>query len=178
MTLKTIYLIRHATPDWERKDIPYHVPPGPPLTDLGLAEAEALGLYLKTAGVRCLYVSPLERTLHTAQIAARIAGADLIVDDRLREMPPGEPAQVVWERVAALVEQAIAEADGGPVGLVSHGGPVSVILEQMGVDRAMLKSQVFDHGNPIPPAGAWQMRQAGPDAAWQFALVFDPKTAL
>ena len=41
-----IYLIRHATPDWTRKDIPYHLPPGPPLIEQGLAEAQALAAFL------------------------------------------------------------------------------------------------------------------------------------
>ena len=153
MTFKTLYLMRHATPDWDRKDIPYHLPPGPPLTRLGLAEAAALGEFLKTTEVCKLYASPLERTLHTAQIAAQIAGIDFSVDERLKELQPGDTPKSVWDRVASMVEQAIAEASLAPVGLVSHGGPVGVILEQLGIDQAILKSRVFDHGNYIPPTG-------------------------
>ena len=37
--LPTVYLVRHATPDWSLKDIPYHLPPGPPLTSVGDKEA-------------------------------------------------------------------------------------------------------------------------------------------
>ena len=85
-----IYLIRHATPDWNRKDIPYHLPPGPPLVEKGEAEAGELGRFLAEVGVGHLYYSPLERCQHTAQIAGLIAGVVPIESPGLIEIQPGE----------------------------------------------------------------------------------------
>ena len=69
-----VYLIRHATPDWSRTDIRYDIPPGPPLTSQGEAEAQQLGEFLQTIPVKHIYASPLERTSRTAQIAAAALG--------------------------------------------------------------------------------------------------------
>ena len=57
-----LYLARHATPDWNMRDIRYDIPPGPPLVPQGEAEAAQLGEFLRQAGVVQIYVSPLVRT--------------------------------------------------------------------------------------------------------------------
>lgn len=182
MSHETIYLIRHATPDWERRDIVYHLPPGPPLTDQGRGEADALGAFLLAAGVRRLHTSPLERALHTARIAAGIAGAAVEVDDRLIEWQPTEGAERVHQRMWAAVD-ALRLQDGcakdgacSPVGLVSHGGPIGSLLLAFGMDAAMLEAQRrFDHANPVPPAGAWEAWRDSPEAPWQLRLAFIPQ---
>jgi phosphohistidine phosphatase SixA len=176
MALKTLYLIRHATPDWTRKDIPYHLPPGPPLTPLGLAEAQALGAFLRQAGVWKLYSSPMERAFHTAQIAAGIARAHLFVDEHLMEWQPGDTTDGVWSKLAGLVKQASMEAEQAPVGLVTHGAPVGAILHGLGMPFATLVSnRKFDHNNPLPTAGAWMAQQEQPDGPWRLELAFIPQ---
>ena len=67
LTTPIIYLARHATPDWSRTDLPYHLLPGPPLVPQGEAEAAELGRFLREAGVSRLYTSPLERARRTAE---------------------------------------------------------------------------------------------------------------
>ncbi len=179
MSSRTLYLIRHATPDWNRKDIPYHLPPGPPLTELGLAEAEALGVFLQSTGIARLYASPMERACHTAQIAADLSGAALQVDERLMEWQPGDTNDAVWGRLSSLVDQALAEAGDHPVGLVSHGAPVGVILLNLGLSsEGLARSRTFDHNNPLPPAGAWVAKQDQPGDPWQLELVFKPQVQL
>ena len=71
-----VILARHATPDWNRRDIPYDIPPGPELTPAGEREALALGEFLRAQGATRVYHSPLERTLRTASLAASVCGAD------------------------------------------------------------------------------------------------------
>ena len=109
----TAYLIRHATPDWNRTDLPYYLPPGPPLTAQGEDEARQLGRFLWEAGVRLIYASPLERAWRTAEIAAGIAGASLWQETNLAEWRPEEKADDVrarawpaWEHASALSQQA------------------------------------------------------------------------
>lgn len=172
-----VYLIRHATPDWSRKDLVYHLPPGPPLTEEGLAEAKALGGFLQQAGIRRLFASPLERCEHTARIAGEIAGVKLEVLPDLAEWRPGEVPATVRTRFWPLLEDAwrLAAVEG-PVGLVTHGGPISVLLEELGADPQelnRLKSK-FDHRNPLPPAGAWEVHCNGAGEGWKLRLAFTP----
>src|SRR5262245_53920522 len=68
--MNKIFLVRHASPDWDRKDIPYDIHPGPPLSTKGEREAEALADFLKGHGVEKVYYSPFERSAATAQIIA------------------------------------------------------------------------------------------------------------
>jgi broad specificity phosphatase PhoE len=170
-----IYLIRHGTPDWNRKDLPYYKIPGPPLTEQGKAEALALANFLKSAGVRLLVTSPLERTLHTAQIISQALDIPLLVDDRLMEWQPGETPADILDRARPVFEQALEDCAGlSPVGLVTHGGHVAVLLQMLGMDEKTLAAQRhFDYGNPLPPGAAWQVRRD--DGKWQLDLAFIPQ---
>ncbi len=176
--IPTVYLIRHATPDWSRTDIPYHIPPGPPLTAQGEGEAQQLGRFLWEAGVRLIYASPLERAWRTAEIAAGIAGASLWQELSLAEWRPEEKAEHVrarvwpaWEHASALSRQA------GPIALVTHGGPVGLLLEDLGLpprEIAEYKRQ-FDRNNPVPPAGAWKASRLAMATHWDLSLAFTPE---
>lgn len=172
-----VYLARHATPDWNRRDIPYDIPPGPPLTEQGEREASALGSYLLEQGVVKIYASPLVRTLHTAQIAAEICGASLIVAHEIAEWRRDEDEPTVLERVRPLWQRAGDESQEiGPIALVTHGGCVLAMLNHLRVDQAQINlyRNQFDHRNPLPPAGAWLTRQESFGVPWMAHLAFSP----
>jgi broad specificity phosphatase PhoE len=175
--IPNVFLIRHATPDWTRNDLVYHLPPGPPLTEQGRQEAQALGAFLLSQGVRQMRSSPLERCLTTAEIAAQICGITWQVDDSLIEMQPGETTESVVPRLWPIFEQAWREShQHGPIALVTHGGPVNALLQKLGLDAetmAQHKAQ-FDHANPLPPAGAWLVER-GEEDGWQLKLAFKPE---
>jgi probable phosphoglycerate mutase len=173
----TIYLIRHATPDWSRTDLPYHVPPGPPLTPQGEREAEQLGLYLREAGVAEIYASPLERCRRTAQIAAGLAGVSMQNEDGLAEWRPEEKSDDIHLRFRPVWEQARdASLESGAVALVTHGGPIALMLAELGLIPEALShyKKLFDRSNPLPPAGAWKAVQNG--SGWQLSLSFAPES--
>ena len=175
---QTIYLIRHATPDWTRTDIAYHLPPGPPLTEQGRQEAQALGAFLLASGVRLFYTSPLERCVHTTQIAAELGKASWQVDPGLIELAPGENAASILQRVKPVFERAcLASLEAGPVALITHGGTVNVLLPELGMDEKTLAEhkKIFDHANPLPPAGAWLAERQDGEAAWSLRLAFKPE---
>jgi len=174
--MATLYLARHANPDWARKDLPYHLPPGPPLTQQGQQEASALGVFLKQSGVTQIYTSPLERCLVTAQIAAAVANCAVKTLPELIEWQPGEEYGAIRVRLCAVFQMALTTSDGGgPVALVTHGGPIGCLLKELGMDDATLEQQrTFDHRNPLPPAGAWEVSRTSPDAPWVFRLAFIP----
>jgi len=177
LTNRAFYLIRHATPDWSRRDLPYHEPPGPPLTEEGQTEAEALGSYLSEIGVDCLYVSPLERCQHTARIVAEATGAALQVDHRLIEWQPDEePDDVQGRMLSFIAEIDMQGTHRNQIGLVTHGGPIAMLLSGLGMEDSTLKSwRKFDHANPVPPAGVWRAIKNNVDA-WELKLTFTPSS--
>ncbi len=174
----TLYLVRHATPDWSRTDIPYHLPPGPPLTPQGEADAAQLGEFLRDMGVRQLYHSPLERCARTAAIAGAVAGAQVTLDVRLAEILPQEkPAEILARVWPVWVQAGEACLNGAPLVLVTHGGPISTLLAELGLppkDMAHYKAR-FDRSNPVPPAGAWRAIRPTPEGPWSLDLAFTPQ---
>jgi broad specificity phosphatase PhoE len=174
----TVFLVRHATPDWSRTDIRYDIPPGPPLTAQGEAEAAKLGAFLQMVGVRKFYTSPLERTQRTAQIAAGAAQAAVVEADAIAEWRRGESETEVLARFtpfwASVWEESVVD---GPIALVTHGGPIRLMLEHLRLDRAAIDfyRKQFDRDNPAPPAGAWQVTRLHTKADWQMELAFTPQ---
>ena len=178
--VKKIMLIRHASPDWSRKDIPYDIPPGPPLSAKGEKEAELLAEFLRSQGVVKLYYSPFERTAKTAQIVASRNEIPCIEEKRLMEWRGAhEPEVQAKARMKAIFDEAVTEgAHIGPIGLVSHGGPIDVLLQELGMDKdelAVYKTK-FDTTNPLPPAGVWEVEWNDKRASWDLLLKFIPVT--
>ncbi len=176
--LPTVYLVRHATPDWSRTDLIYHLPPGPPLTAQGEAEAQQLGEFLRDMSAGQVLASPLERSLRTAEIAAGQAGAPWRIDARLAEWRPEETAVAVRARVWPAWQEANALCrELGPVVLVTHGGPIGVLLAELGLTSRQLAhyQQQFDRRNPVPPAGAWRAILPAPEGQWSLDLAFVPE---
>jgi broad specificity phosphatase PhoE len=174
----TVYLVRHATPDWARTDLRYDIPPGPPLTARGEEEAAQLGAFFRQAGVQRVYASPLERARRTAELAAAIAEADVSEEPAIAEWVRGESEVAVLERFLPLWAAACMESEeSGAVALVTHGGPIRLLLEHLKLDRAEIDfyRKQFDRDNPLPPAGVWQITRTHPDAAWRIELVFAPQ---
>jgi broad specificity phosphatase PhoE len=172
-----LYLIRHATPDWNRKDIPYFIPPGPPLNETGLEEAEMLANFFQFIGLKRIYTSPLERCLMTAKAISRQNEHLLQIEAGLSEHRPQESRVDVKKRLEPVFEKVIQEASRGPVALVTHGSPIEILLDQMGlpaVELNALKAR-FDHHNPTPPAGVWEAVRS--DLDWNLSLILDPQAA-
>lgn len=177
MTVK-IYLARHATPDWSRTDIRYDIPPGPPLTAQGEAEAAQLGEFLRKAGVKRMYASPLERTRRTAEIAGGIVGVTPITEEMIAEWRHGESEADVAARLNGLWEKLYRESAAiGPLALVTHGGPIKAVLQNLGMVRTTTDEycRKFDRGNPLPPAGVWLAANRTMETPWQLDLVFTPQ---
>ena len=178
MTIPTLYLIRHATPDWSRTDLVYHLPPGPPLTAQGEAEAAKLGDFLRDMGVSHILYSPLARCRRTAEIAAATVGLTAVEDARLTEWRPEEKPADVRARVwPAWVHAGELCLSSGGVALVTHGGPIGLLLTELGLDQKQLAhyQSTFDRRNPVPPAGAWRAVRASPDFPWSLDLAFTPE---
>jgi broad specificity phosphatase PhoE len=173
-----VFLARHGTPDWNMTNIRYDIPPGPPLVAQGEEEAAKLGKFLKTQGTQVVYASPLLRALRTAEIAAEIAGVPVEVLDDVAEYRREENDAQVFARVNSVFLRAWAEAaQYGPVAVVSHGGPVRVMLENLGgvPDVLWHYRKQFDHQNPLPPAAAWRVTSGAQPGTWQLDFQFSPR---
>jgi broad specificity phosphatase PhoE len=171
----TIYLVRHATPDWDHpKSLAYHVPPGPVLTRKGLEEAGRLAVYLQSIQITRLFSSPLERCLQTARFVSASAHVPLYVNDGIMEVQPRESGSHLLERIWPVFEQAYAEScKTGPVAIVTHGGVIHRFLRHLGMDPITVRLySFFDHGNPAPPAGVWRVSGLIEDKYWQLKLIY------
>jgi broad specificity phosphatase PhoE len=172
-----LFLVRHATPDWNRTDLRYDIPPGPPLTDQGRNEARSLGAFLAQHNTHRIFASPMDRAHETAAVASGVAQTPVIIAEDLTEWERGEPESAVLERMTRLMAEAAAlAADGAPIALVTHGGPIRLLLSHLGVGSAEIDfyRRQFDRDNPLPPAGAWRLIRSATNGAWQANLVFSP----
>src|SRR5262245_60599270 len=101
----SIYLVRHGQTDYSRRNA-FCGSIDPPLNDVGLAMAEALGARYGGEPWRAIYASPLQRARQTAAPVATRAGLTIEIDDGLREIAYGS-----WEgRAEEEVEQSEGEA--------------------------------------------------------------------
>ena len=82
--------VRHGEGEHNLKNIYQGIAPGANLTKRGKTQAEAAGEHLRTQNVAIIYCSPLARTRQTAEAIAKATGAEIVVDERLREVEFGE----------------------------------------------------------------------------------------
>ena len=171
MPTTILFLVRHATPDWNRKDIPYDTPPGPPLAPQGEQEAAQLAVWLAGQGIQRLYTSPMLRARQTAGIIGDHLRLPAVEVAGVTEAREGETRAAVEERMWRFYEHVGANGAAGATAVVSHGGPIDVLLQRLGVTEAILAPlrQRFDHRNPVPCAGAWAVTERGCE------LVFAPE---
>lgn len=171
-----IYMARHASPDWNRKDIRYDIPPGPDLTAQGESEATALGQFLSTRSIQKVYASPLERAHQTAIIAGTVLGVSPTIDHAIAEWTRDETAELVAERIVPFWNRISAEsAQQGPVLFVTHGGPLGYLLYHLGMPRNELSRYRERYADQAaPPAGLWSASSETAAGPWHLDLVFMP----
>lgn len=168
--LEELFLVRHAAPD-RSLNIPYYVPPGPPLAAQGHAEAAQAAAWLAARGIEQIIASPFERTSQTAAALAEWLGLDLTFTSALQEGAPGEP----FAHIRARVTELLAQLDDGPlrrIALVTHGACVRALLLHTTNDRIDLRGHAYDNGNCAPTAGIWRGVRAAD--GWQWTLAFRP----
>ncbi|MHB8464527.1 MAG: histidine phosphatase family protein [Acidimicrobiales bacterium] len=112
-----VILVRHGQqqfPEAGTKDFSAWI--DPPLSKVGMRQAEAVGRHLSRRPVTAVYSSRLERAYVTGQAIAEHHGLDVVIDDRLREiemfrdLPDGKtnPVEAFGaEQMAAAQEEFI-----------------------------------------------------------------------
>ena len=115
-------LIRHAQPEWV-KDGRNVV--NPPLTELGLTQAERLAKALDGESFDELYVSPLTRARQTAAPVLGLLGVPEVIEPWLEEIRDpdwhGQPSEGAMKAFRALRQRvAVEQWDGLPGGEPMH----------------------------------------------------------
>lgn len=151
-----LYLIRHAQPFYNAPG-PYHLPPGPGLTDTGIEQAAQLGPMLQRSGIERVVSSPLRRCTMTAEPLVAALGLDLLIDDDLREGQPGEAQEAVTMR---MLRATLAQADARVVALVSHAAPLTWLLQALTRDEVILPPK-DRRGNHLSECMVWGVFNRG-----------------
>jgi broad specificity phosphatase PhoE len=160
----TVHLVRHGEVE-NPKGVVYGRMPGYNLSERGRRQAAEAARRLKDARVGTVWASPLERAQETAQIIAELHGLEIVTDERLTESDTtlegatrkiaglvrtprhwwsfrnplrpswGESFSEVGARMVSAVHDAVAQADGQDVVVVSHQTPVRVARLALGRRR-------------------------------------------
>lgn len=154
-----ILLARHGETDWNHeRRIQGHT--DVPLNAAGLAQARALADRLASERLVAIHSSDLARARATAEIIAAVHLLEVTLDRGLREKNfgswegltdtevaerfpdavrgrwgDGETTEQVAERAIVALETIRARHHAGPVLVVTHGGPLRLILGQLGVEH-------------------------------------------
>jgi broad specificity phosphatase PhoE len=132
----------------------------PQLTDSGKKQAEQLGKDFKEKGVIQIVSSPVDRSLHTANIAAKESGASVKQDERLAEY---DPLKESLDEFANRVNSAMTDLNklGSETAVVTHGkvlGMIEALEKNKGDIEAAKKdfenSKEYDNTEAyVPPSG-------------------------
>jgi len=153
-----ILVVRHGQSTWNA-DGRWQGQADPPLSELGVAQAEAAAGSVET--VDAIWASDLERARHTAAILATPHRLDVVAEPRLREReagewtgltraeideqypgalaerrrPPGfEADDVLVVRALAALRDLAAALAGGTAIAVTHGGVILAVERHHGQD--------------------------------------------
>lgn len=174
-----IYLIRHGETKWNReKRVQGHR--DMPLSPEGVEQARRLAEYIKDWRFDAVYASDLSRALQTAEWLGRDRGLEVTACSEIRERFFGEweglPIEEVkrnhpdeWEaiwhrggrygvenaeetqqRMMSWLEGILERHHGQRVAVVSHGGSINAVLEQVsrgeyGPGRTRIRNTAVSH---------------------------------
>ncbi len=107
-----ILLVRHGQTDWNAAGRWQGVLQVP-LNDIGIAQANALAVMLKSRPITAVYSSDLTRASHTARIVAEAHQLNITEDARLRELDLGAFQGLTFPEISAQfpAEVEVMKAD-------------------------------------------------------------------
>jgi probable phosphoglycerate mutase len=193
-----LLLLRHGQTDSNAAGIVQgHLPV--PLNPLGHRQAALLAARLKVASPRIgrLISSDLPRAAQTAEPIAAALGLTVAFDATWRERnlgefqgksvgerrtwtlatgeetPPGAESVAMFEsRVLCAIESIEPPADGAPVAVVTHGGPVRVVLRLLADGRMPVEGESPESPATIENCSILQLHRS-PQNKWRLACVND-----
>lgn len=128
-----LFLMRHA----EQQLGPGDDPDQPfsagdrPLSDVGRREAKAAAAALADEPIDAAYASPLTRARETAGIVADPHDLDVVVDDRLVELPFVAADVLDYDRVMDGIRSLARGLEDGGDPVMAHGKPFSIVRDRI-----------------------------------------------
>ncbi len=144
-----IYVVRHGQTDYNVKNI-FQGQIDIPLNATGIQQAKETANKFKNIPIDAILVSPLKRTLQTAQYISEVTGVELTIANQLIERNFGdmegkqnrpdwniqmmldynknyskeniEPIQTVFKRIYNFLDEITKKYKGKKIVLVTHGG--------------------------------------------------------
>lgn len=168
--LTDLFLIRHAAPEWHGGPA-YRTAPGPDLSVSGQREAQQLAHFLADKALDHLFVSPFARTMQTAAHIVDRLDVPVTYTRFVEEHSATESAEQVHVRIRDFL-LSLTDSPFQRVGIVSHGFPIRVMLEELSSGRLDLRPYVFGGNNHAPTAGVWHAHRV--EDGWRLDLVFQP----
>lgn len=120
--IKTVFLVRHA----ERADEPRQ---DPPLTEQGVARAQALARLLGPAGIKAIYTSQFARTKLTAEPLAKQLG--VTAEAITLKTSPSNPRAIAEESTKEIVAKIMGQIEG-TVLVVGHSNSIPDVIKMLG----------------------------------------------
>ena len=126
------YFFRHGQTNENQSGKQYGTNTEAYLTETGIAQAEKLKEFLSDKEIQVVYSSPLQRAIHTAEIALNNPGVEIITDARLIETafgfwyaPDDENQTRINEnfnRIKSCLDDIIKNDKHTNIAIASHGG--------------------------------------------------------
>jgi broad specificity phosphatase PhoE len=129
----TFYLIRHGTKE--------AVPFDPPLTKIGVIQAQATAEYLKTIPFKAVYSSQKKRAQQTAQIIVKQLQLPVMIDKRLQERLEWEKNESFEEFIAEWIKTDLDRNYKPKKGMSSNANGIQI---KKVIDKI---SNIYNEGN-------------------------------
>ncbi len=139
--MSTYYLVRHGLRVSRDEDTL--------LSDMGIRQAELTGEYLQSKNIHHIFVSPVKRTLHTAEIIYSYLQVPQSTDARLKERMEYEPKQGSFESFLGEWDKTMADRMYQPPygdSAVHAGDRIVSLLEEINDDNNYV---CISHGGVI-----------------------------
>ncbi len=161
-----IYLVRHAVANYN-SSTPYNVLPGPPLSEQGMAEASAAANVVQHSGIQRVISSPMRRCVMTADPLCERLNLELVLDDELGEVQPGEKAT---EMALRMLRATLSHGSMSALALVSHATPLEELIRTLPCGQLTLP-QPDSRGARNGTGHVWQLLRH--DGEWRAQRVLD-----
>lgn len=176
-----LYLVRHGRTALNAEGrLRGHA--NPPLDEIGLKEAEAVGEVLARTGPVHVYCSPLDRAVRTAEAIGELCGAPVQADPRFMDRDYGpwtgqvreeviarfgsvdaapgvEPTASVLERARpaldAVLDDAARSGLDGPVVVVTHDAVIKPLIRAIDPSRTDLTTPTGSWNELVREGGVW-----------------------
>lgn len=117
-----VILVRHGKPDFPYDRLYCDEREDPVLTDEGHLQAAAAAELLRNEPVDVIYVSPMQRTLMTAQPIIDLLGVPVHTDPKLKERPFGSWDGLYFDAIQRDYPEEFKAWKRDPVSFVPDGG--------------------------------------------------------